>query len=119
MHYYCVKTSVDITRHDLDRNNTDDLADAQQQNFNTLLQSIGLRANVFWDNDPAFDGKYWQWTFSVESESVFEEGNDSAGLLKQDLHNVPVIGNLTNPIAVYPAAFRTLGKDTNTWIDKL
>jgi hypothetical protein len=118
MQYYSVQTTIDITKHDQGINSLDDHSAAQQQNFNTLLQGIGLRANVFWDNDPVFDGKHWHWSFYVESEDVFDDGGDPAGLLKKDLHNVPVIGNLSNPIAVYPAAFRTLGKDTNTWIDK-
>jgi len=66
MQYYSVQTTVDITKHDQGINSLDDHSAAQQQNFHTLLQGIGLRANVFWDNDPKFDGKYWHWLFYVE-----------------------------------------------------
>jgi len=118
MHRYTIRTTVDITRTNPDRHSQDELAVAQQQNFNTLLQGIELRANVSWDEDPVQQDRHWIWQFSVEAEDIFLDGVDPVGLLKQDLHNIPVVGNLTNPIAVYPAAFRTLGKDTNTWIDK-
>ena len=117
MHRYRITTTVDITRTKPDRHSQDELAHAQQQNFNTLLQGIELRANVFWDTDPVFKGKHWIWHFDVEAEDIFRDGTDPVGLLKYDLHNIPVIGNLTNPVAVYPPAFRTLGKDTNTWIE--
>ena len=117
MHRYRITTTVDITRTKPDRHSQDELAHAQQQNFNTLLQGIELRANVFWDTDPVFKGKHWIWHFDVEAEDIFRDGTDPVGLLKYDLHNIPVIGNLTNPVAVYPPAFRTLDKDTNTWIE--
>ena len=117
MQTYRIKTTVDITRTRPDRHSQDQTAVAQQQNFNTLLQGIELRANIGWDEDPQRIGDHWIWYFSVEAEDLFDDGDDAVGLLKADLHNIPVIGNLTNPIAVYPAAFRTLGRDTNTWIE--
>jgi hypothetical protein len=49
---YQIVTLVDITRTNPTRSETDQHLLAQQANFNTLLQSIGLRSNVEWAVDP-------------------------------------------------------------------
>ena len=49
---YQITTLVDITRTDPTRSETDKLKLAQQANFNSLLQAIGLRSNVAWVKDP-------------------------------------------------------------------
>lgn len=120
-------TLVDITRSKASRAETDRLKIAQQANFNTIVQTIGIRSNIEWDVDPTMEtgrlpepleGKanHWVWEFSIERDFVFQEGNDPVGLLIKDLHNIPIISNLNNSVDIEPAAFQTIGKNQNTWI---
>jgi len=120
---YKIKTSVDITRSNVDRADPDQIRQAQQSNFNTLLQGIGMRANVEWTHDPSrsmleTDGKtaYWLWEFTVEREDVFLHNGDPVGLLKQDLQGVPIIKNLTETETFPKACFLI---DKNIWIEKI
>jgi hypothetical protein len=116
---YNIKTFVDITRSNPDRDNDDPIAKGQQSNFDSLVQGIGLRANVSWVSDPTQEiedeKKYWIWNFDVEQEDVFTLGDNPVGLLEQDLHLVPIIKNLTNEVSVKPM-FLTKGNDTNIWV---
>jgi hypothetical protein len=127
---YQIVTLVDITRTNPTRAETDQHLLAQQANFNTLLQSIGLRSNVTWDADPKeltgvlphpLNGKanYWIWTFEVERDQVFTKDGDPVGLLLEDLHGVPIIDGLNNTAIVDPAAFQTQGENINIWVSEL
>ena len=126
---YQIVTLVDITRTNPTRAETDQHLLAQQANFNTLLQAIGLRANVSWDIDPVessgslpypLEGRanYWTWTFEVERDQVFAKDGNPVGLLLDDLHGVPVIGQLNNSIDIDPAVFQTQGPNTNIWVSE-
>ena len=126
---YQIVTLVDITRTNPSRSETDQYLLAQQANFNTLLQSIGLRSNVEWAVDPVessgrlpypLEGRanYWTWTFEVERDQVFAKDGNPAGLLLDDLHGVPIIGQLNNSIDIDPAVFQTQGPNTNIWVSE-
>jgi len=127
MPQYSVVSLVDITRTNPVRSELDTRLLSQQANFNSLVQAIGLRANVEWTHDPAkhtgalphpFNGKgtYWLWTFSVEQEDIFSDSQGPTGLLTADLHNVPVIAGLDETVDLDPAAFSTQGNHMNIWI---
>jgi hypothetical protein len=117
---YKIKTTVDITRSNPSREDTNSVRNGQQLNFNTLLQGIGMRANVEWDNDPQLveyqDTKEWFWEFEAEQIDVFATKDDSVGLLKQDLQGIPVIRNLTETVALEKPIFITGGDNQNIWI---
>lgn len=124
---YQIITLIDITRTNPNRSEVDNKKISQQANFNSLLQAIGMRSNVSWAADPKMhtgalpddiDGKavHWIWTFDVEREDVFLEGNDPVALLVNDLNGVPVIDGLDNSVDITPAAFQTKGKNQNTWL---
>jgi len=124
---YKIITLVDITRSNPNRNETNKIKIGQQANFNSLTQAIGLRANIDWTVDPRkhngslplpLIGKsvHWTWEFDSEREDVFLKNNDPVGLLKEDLHGVPVIAQLENSADIYPAIFQTQEKNANTWI---
>jgi hypothetical protein len=126
---YQLITLVDITRTNPTRSETDQHKLKQQANFDTLLQSIGLRSNVNWDTDPKessgalphpFNGKanYWTWVFEIEREDTFLKNNNPVGLLLEDLHGVPVIGQLNNSVDIDPAVFQTQGPNTNIWVSE-
>jgi hypothetical protein len=126
---YQIVTLVDITRTNPGRTETDKLKLAQQANFNSLIQAIGLRANVDWLKDPKLhDGRipsqsgkanHWIWEFDVEREEVFLKDNNPVGLLLDDLDGVPIVNQLNNTVDINPAAFSTKGENANTWISEI
>ena len=127
---YQITTLVDITRTNPTRAETDKLKLAQQANFNSLLQAIGLRSNVSWVKDPVMrtgrlpdplDGAatHWQWTFDAERDEVFLKDGNSVGLLIDDLNGIPIIGNLLNSVDLEPACFFSYGEKTNTWVEEI
>ena len=127
---YQLITLVDITRTNPTRSETDQHKLKQQANFDTLLQSIGLRSNVNWDTDPKessgalphpLNGKanYWSWIFEIEREDTFLKDGDPVGLLLDDLHGVPVVDGLNNSVELTPSAFQTRGLNSNIWIREI
>ena len=116
-----ITTTVDITKTDPDRECNDPVRIAQQSNFNSLLQGIGMRANVVWDMSPTRieneSNTVWEWEFETEYKDVFLLKNDPSGLLKQDLAGVPVIKNLTNTDPLDKPMFITTGNGQNIWIN--
>jgi len=124
---YKIITFVDITRTNPSRQETNRLKLGQQANFNCLIQAIGLRANVAWEQDPELNtgrlphpmvGKanHWIWEFETERDYLFLKGTDPVGLLLDDLNGVPVVVELNNSIDINPAVFKTIGEKPNTWI---
>jgi hypothetical protein len=126
---YQIITLVDITRTNPTRSETDSVKLGQQANFNSLIQAIGLRANVEWSRDPIkntgllpypADGKatHWVWDFEVERDLVFQKDNDPVGLLKDDVDGVPVVNRLNNSEDIEPAVFQ-INNNINTWISQI
>jgi len=83
----------------------------QQQNWETVMQLISLRANPMFINKPItrkvkldeygyhmFGGQEWMFYFEVESNDVFRSDNDPVGLLKEDFKNVPMISGLKDDV---------------------
>lgn len=124
---YQIITLVDITRSLPLREAATDTQRSQQDNFNTLIQAIGLRSNVSWARDPKkhtgvlpadIEGRatHWIWEVDCEREEVFLRDGDPCALLKDDLHGVPIIDQLENSVDLAPAAFQTRNGNQNTWI---
>jgi hypothetical protein len=124
---YRIVTLVDITRTNPSRSETDQYLLAQQANFNSLLQAIGLRSNVEWLRDPKkhtgrlpdpATGKatHWIWEFDCERDQVFLQDGDPVYLLAHDLNHVPIIAGLDDSADIDPAAFQTQGDGINTWV---
>lgn len=130
MNRYKIVTLVDITRSNVSRAETDKIKIGQQANFNSLIQSIGIRSNVQWFDEPVMhtgilpddlEGKanHWIWEFTVEQADVFLKGNDPVGHLVDDLNGVPIVPFLNNTEDIDPAIFKTKGDRINTWLYKL
>jgi hypothetical protein len=128
MERYKLITLVDITRSGASRSETDKIKIGQQANFNSLIQTIGLRSNIEWSNDPVKDtgrlpvgeqGKavHWIWEFTTERDDVFKEGNNKVLLLLKDLHGVPIVDLLENSADLSPPAFQTSSDHQNTWVE--
>ena len=127
MKKYKIITLIDITRSGAGRSETNSLKIGQQSNFNSLLQAIGMRSNVDWTADPkSFEGRlphdiegkarHWIWIFHSERDEVFLKDEDSVGLLKDDLHGVPIVNGLNHTVNIDPACFLTKGNKVNTWV---
>lgn len=117
---YIIKTTIDITRSNPGRDEPDQIKHGQQQNFNSLIQGIGMRSNIEWDMDPYKinndDEAQWHWEFRVDQQDVFTRGGDPVSLLKDDLHGVPIIKNLENTVSLDKPIFITSGPNQNIWI---
>jgi len=130
MERYRIISLVDITRSAASRSETDRIKIGQQANFNSLIQAIGIRANIDWDSDPKQQdgrmpdpidgaGTYWVWEFVTERNSVFLKNDDPVWLLNEDIHGVPVVNGLNNTVDLMPAVFQTKGDKQNIWISKI
>lgn len=125
MKEFTVHTLVDITETGQRRKEPGkEVAYFQQQNFTMLLQSIGMRVNPHYSSGPRnkeddvtsygfgtnHKGRQRVWTFkfNIEYEDGFTDTNgDKAGLLKDDLHFIPMILELEETANVDPALLDT------------
>jgi hypothetical protein len=110
---YRLYTLADITSTGQYRNEEGkEQARNQQQNFDTVLNTIGMRANVLYEDLPStligvpdrygMKGKelsnIWLFEWSVESKYRFLIEDDDVGLLKRDFSLVPYIPDLTETV---------------------
>jgi hypothetical protein len=119
-----IKTLIDITNTNRTRpNQGSSLEYDQYRNYTTLMQCIGLRCIVTYDENPnmetvdvknmgfgsAYKGRHNVWTFRVrpDRQSAFMDDNDPVGLLKNDMHEIPIIQKLTETINIDKAVFFT------------
>ena len=130
MQIFRVVSLVDITNPHCARSETDPLKIGQQANFNSLLQAIGLRSNIEWQNDPKFysgrlplplegSANHWIWEFETERDDVFLKGSDPVGHLVDDVNGVPIVDDLENSIEISPKIFQTQGEDINIHFELL
>jgi hypothetical protein len=99
----------------------------KEQNFNTVLQTLGIRSNINFSTNPivtevkgsliGFDTnqliRVWRFDFYTEREHVFEVDDDPIGFLKQDFELVPYIQGLDELMHQNYAVFITEGKLKN------
>ena len=112
-----IHTVVDITETNARRGQADKVSLDQQANYNTLIQTIGLRVNA----DPislttdiidvskimfgdAIKGKQRVWTFEFDNPY---EGALSVDMLKNDFDLVPIITNLNETANIHNSIFCT------------
>jgi hypothetical protein len=101
MQWFRITTLVDITRTQVFKEHIDPLKKKQQDNYNTLHQTLEMRAIIFSDSDPKrkiieWNGKKeltWIWEFYIERDDIFLKDNDPTALMKQDLEYVPFIND--------------------------
>ena len=125
---YKLYTLVDIThtgqhRHESGKED----ARWKEQNFQTVLQTLGMRANITYKNKPAvtevsgrlvgFDTdeviRVWRFDFETERDHLFESNEDPVGFLKNDFHLVPYISGLDELMEQTYAVFTTVGDTRN------
>jgi hypothetical protein len=125
MQSFTIHTLIDVTEtRAFKHQDGTELAKLQQQNFMTMLQTIGLRANPMFNTSPcvehidlstcffgtAYKGTHrvWSFKFDIEYDSAFVDavGNE-VGLLLSDMHYVPIITDLTETVTTRLAVFDT------------
>lgn len=119
-----IKTLIDVTNTEVRRiDQGTQLELDQYRNWITLLQCIGLRSNINYDQPPTSDlvdvkgigfgseykGKHRVWTFQFRPDvlGAFDNDEGACKLLINDLDKVPIIINLTETINMLQAVFDT------------
>jgi len=125
---YKLYTLVDITHTGQHRNEQGkENLRWKEQNFNTVLQILGMRANVHYDRSPlvtelkgslaGFDTdeiiRVWRFDFSTEREFLYECSGDPVAYLKDDFHLVPYIAGLDEAMEQQYAVFNTADPGKN------
>jgi hypothetical protein len=99
----------------------------KEQNFNTVIQTLGLRSNISYRFDPqilevggrlvGFDTdeiiRVWRFDWTVEHTDLYHDGTDPLGFLKQDFHLVPYISGLSEAMEQKHAVFNTADPGAN------
>lgn len=115
---YSLYTLVDITATGYYRSRSD-LERLEQQNFDTVIQTIGLSGNVYYDKPPTIipadifgapDQRCWYFEWTMEIDYVFEVDGDNIRRLKENFEFIPFISNL-NETAKFDQALFKLGKN--------
>jgi hypothetical protein len=88
----------------------------QQRNYETLMQLLSLRTQIFDSTVPVLHNNSWSFEFSVEAPGVFGE-DDNFSVLYNDADGVPMLRNLGEHHAVDPVLI-TLGPRQNIWFAK-
>lgn len=123
-----VETLVDITPTNARRGNGDNFAYNQNQNFLTVIQTIGLRVNLNIVSEPTrekrsakeFGTKYkgqhniWEFLFEVEYAEAL-----TLDMLQSDFDLVPVILDLSETAKMKNSIFRTTDSSEKNIIFKL
>lgn len=115
---YCLYTLVDITATGQYRGNQS-LEKKQQQNFDTVLQTIGLSGNVYYTTPPKqipatiFGNEQetcWYFEWRMEIDELFTVDGDPIAKLKDTFEYVPFITELTETVKLDTAFFK-LGRN--------
>ena len=111
---YSLYTLVDITETGQYRSRSD-IERLQQQNFDTVMQTIALAGNI--ENyksptlitadifgNPSVQCWYFEWT--MEISDLFATETDPIGQLKELFNFIPYIDDLTEQVPFTPAVFK-------------
>jgi hypothetical protein len=125
---YTLYTTVDITHTGQYRHEPGmETLRWKEQNFQTVLQTLGMRANVSFKSNPVqleINGKVigfntsdiinvWRFNFSTEQDRFFEKDGNPVGYLIEDFDAVPYIADLDESMVQNYAVFVTEGKNKN------
>jgi hypothetical protein len=125
---YKLYTTVDITHTGQYRNEPGkETLRWKEQNFQTVLQTLGIRANILFDGKPeALDVKgtvvgldvkeivhVWRFDFETEREYLFDVDDNPIGYLLDDFELVPYISGLDESMTQNYDIFVTRGPSRN------
>jgi hypothetical protein len=125
---YKLYTLVDVTHTGQNRSESGkETLRWKEQNFQTILQTLGIRANISYTQSPSvievggrvigFDTdeiiKVWRFDFHTDQAQLYEHNNDPVGFLKEDFHLVPYIAGLDEAMTQQYAVFNTANPGKN------
>lgn len=130
-----IQTLVDITETGQIRPNREFVREHDQhRNFVTLKQCLELRSIITYQTSPVmeiidlknlsfgstFKGKHKIWTFrfTTDRSGVYNNGISEIGCLIDDLHEVPVIQNLTESVNILKPIFDLKNLETKNTLVK-
>lgn len=125
MQRFLIRTLVDITRTNVYRETIDLLKKKQQDNFQTLHQTLEMRSIIFTEKDPTIitmdwrpygyskNEKTWEWEIYTERDDVFLIDDDPTGAMKQDVEFVPFVAGCTETAKFKSNIFSTNLKPNN------
>ena len=138
LQFYTGYTLVDITATGVTRYRPEQEYERnQQRNWETVLQTIGLRtqphmikgpvsaeANLDdygWSFGEYYQGKHkiWAWTFAVEHEDIFLVDEDPIGALLSDFEQIPIIQGLDETARFMLPIFYPHGAIKNIYFKRL
>lgn len=130
---YTIYTTVDITNTGQYRTEPGKEYERwKEQNFQTVLQTLGIRANVSFTSKPQVEEisghirgfktnkiiRVWNFTFSTEREQLFEKDGNPIGYLIDDFDGVPYISGLDESMEQNYDVFVTEGPACNIIFSK-
>lgn len=89
----------------------------QQRNYETLLQLLSLRTQIFEVTLPVEDTAQWSFEFNIESDGVFGE-DDNFSVLCNDADGIPMLRQLDNDADIDPVLV-TSGARQNIWFKQI
>jgi hypothetical protein len=95
-----------------------DKARNQQRNFETILQLLQLRTQIFEVTAPSQHNGYWQFEFVVEADGVYQLDSMLFGTLQQDCDGVPMITGLDEKF-VTKTVLTVDGSQQNIWFENI
>jgi len=121
---YKLYTLVDITH---TKRPTTDIERWKEQNFQTVLQTLGIRANVTYTQTPVvvetkgilvgFDTeeviRVWRFDFITDRNDLYKQDDNATGHLVNDFHLVPYINGLDELMDQQYAVFNTQNPGKN------
>jgi len=125
---YHIYTTVDITNTKQYRLEPGkELARQQEQNFQTFLQVLGIRANILFTEGPTLmkiNGSIlgfettdiinvWSFEFETEQDFLYQSNGDPVGYLLEDFDGVPYISGLDESMEQNYSVFVTSGPAKN------
>lgn len=137
LQFFTGYTLVDITATGITRYRPDqEHLRNQQRNWETVLQTIGLRTQPMmikgpvyiesnidngWDFGENYQGTHrvWAWTFGVEHEDIFGTYDDPTAGLLRDFEQVPVITGLDETARFMLPIFYPYGPIKNIYFKDL
>jgi hypothetical protein len=118
-----IQTLIDVTSTKINRNTQGNQQQIDQyKNFITLRQCIEIRSIIEYRDPPrveeldvkklgfgsGFKGKQKVWIFKFQTDRsgvYLDENGDPIGMLLEDIHEVPIIKNLTETINIDKSIF--------------
>ena len=125
MQYFRIRTLVDITRTNVFKESIDFLKKKQQDNFQTLHQTLEIRAIIFTEKDPEIiemdwsqygygvNEKTWIWDIYTERDDLFLINNDPCAAMRDDVEYIPFTAHCSETADLKTTFFSSKIKPTN------